>query len=82
MAESSLVNLVDPVLIEDDKEDKNSPSPDEPSLPPILYNNNAAWEAFPWSKFPGWVKATRPGSLQSWIWRYGFDIESTKAPQK
>ncbi|KAK9326468.1 hypothetical protein V1520DRAFT_366230, partial [Lipomyces starkeyi] len=33
----------------------------------------------PWSKFPGFVKATRPGSLTSWIWRYGYDFESAKA---
>ena len=58
------VDLVDPVLI---KEDKNSPSPNKPSLPPILQNDDAAWEAFLWSKFPGWVKAIRPGFLQSWI---------------
>jgi hypothetical protein len=57
-----------------------SKSPDDSPMPPILQDNRKAWDSFPWSKFPGWVKTTRPGALTSWIWRYGFDIELVESP--
>ena len=52
------------------------------SLPPILQDKPEAWEDFPWSKFPGHIKATRPGNLSLWIWRYGYDIELASMPEK
>ncbi|KAK9489378.1 hypothetical protein V1508DRAFT_61386 [Lipomyces doorenjongii] len=51
-----------------------STSSDPPELPPIIQDDPDTGEIFPWSKFPGFVKATRPGSLNSWIWHYGYDI--------
>jgi hypothetical protein len=74
MAESTPIN---PQI---DEPEAHSASSDDSLLPPILQNDPNAWEDFPWSKFPGWVKATRPGALTSWIWRYGFDIELATSP--
>jgi hypothetical protein len=70
-------NPIDPTVIESEG---RSTSPDDSLLPPFLQNEAQAWDNFPWSKFPGWVKATRPGALTSWIWRYGFDIEQETSP--
>jgi hypothetical protein len=50
--------------------------------PPILQNEPLLWEDFPWSKFPGYTKATRPGNLSSWIWRFGYDIEEASTPDR
>ena len=63
----------DSLLIEDS---------DQPSLPPILQNEPQLWEDFPWSKFRGYIKATRPGNLSSWIWRFGYDIEEASMPDR
>ncbi|KAK9364530.1 hypothetical protein V1509DRAFT_613382 [Lipomyces kononenkoae] len=54
-----------------------STSSDHPELPPIIQDDPDAWAIFPWSKFPGFVKATldhlHRGSC------IGYDIESAKA---
>ena len=33
---------------------------EEPTLPPLLQTNDEAWTDFPWPKFPGYTKTTRP----------------------
>ena len=76
MAESSSPDLL---LIE---EESLSDGSTHSSLPPILQDEPEAWKDFPWSKFPGHVKATRPGNLSSWIWRFGYDIELASMPEK
>ena len=76
MAESS---SPEPLLIE---EEGLSDISTHSSLPPILQDEPDAWKDFPWSKFPGHVKATRPGNLSSWIWRFGYDIELASMPEK
>ena len=55
---------------------------EEPTLPPLLQTNDEAWTDFPWPKFPGYAKTTRPGVLTSWIWRFGFDIELQLNPKQ
>ena len=57
MAESS---SPEPLLI---KEEGLSDISTDSSLPPILQDKPEAWKDFPWSKFPGHVKAMRPGNL-------------------
>ena len=36
------------------------------------------WEDFPWQRFPGYIRAQRPGITSSWVWANGFYIELAK----
>jgi len=34
------------------------------------------WETFPWGKFTGWVRSQRIGRTTSWVWQFGYEIQS------
>lgn len=34
------------------------------------------WDEFPWNHFPGYTKSQRVNKTVSWIWEYGYDIQS------
>ncbi|OAQ59097.1 hypothetical protein VFPBJ_11627 [Purpureocillium lilacinum] len=40
------------------------------------------WDAFPWSRFPGFTVSERAGRQTSWVWQRGFDIQARDSPTK